>query len=129
TPERFASAHGSLDSRRKSKRLLTAALLVAVAIAMGLGFWNLSRGLAPQLIGSPASGEDDSLIFIPDKSVAVLPFDNVSEDDKNAFLAGGVQGEILTTLSKVADLKVISRTSVNTYAAGTPRNLREIAET
>jgi TolB-like protein/tetratricopeptide (TPR) repeat protein len=129
TPVPFANANDSLDSRRKNKRLLIAALLLGVSIAMGLGLWNLSRQLTPQLINSQASGEDDSLIFLPDKSVAVLPFDNVSEDDKNAFLAGGVQGEILTKLSKVADLKVISRTSVNTYAAGTPRNLREIAET
>jgi TolB-like protein len=129
TPVPFANANDSLDSRRKNKRLLTAALLLGVSIAMGLGLWNLSRQLTPQLINSQASGEDDSLIFLPDKSVAVLPFDNVSEDDKNAFLAGGVQGEILTKLSKVADLKVISRTSVNTYAAGTPRNFREIAET
>ena len=128
TPELFASANVPSDSKRKSKRLLTAALLVAVSIAMGVGFWNLARQLAPQLISSPASGEDDSLIFLPEKSVAVLPFENLSEGKEDAFLASGVQGEILTTLSKVADLKVISRTSVNTYAAGTPRNLREIAE-
>jgi TolB-like protein/Tfp pilus assembly protein PilF len=129
TPEQFARANGSLDSRRKSKRLLTAGLLVAVAVAMGLGFWNLSRRLAPQLISSSASAEDGNATLLPEKSVAVLPFENLSEDKENAFLADGVQGEILTALSKVADLKVISRTSVNSYAAGTPRNLREIAET
>ena len=128
TPQQFTSANGSLDSRRKSKRLLTAALLVAVTIAMGLGFWNLSRQLAPQLISSPASAEDGNATLLPEKSVAVLPFENLSEDKENAFLADGVQGDILTALSKVADLKVISRTSVNSYAAGTARNLREIAE-
>jgi len=124
-----ASADGSSLSRPKSKRLLTAALLIAVALGMGFGFWNLSRRLAPQLISSPASAEDGKATLLPEKSVAVLPFENLSEDKENAFLADGVQGDILSALSKVADLKVISRTSVNTYAAGTPRNLHEIAET
>ena len=49
---------------------------------------------------------------IPAKSIAVLPFQNLSKDEENAFFADGVQDEILTTLAKVADLKVISRTSV-----------------
>jgi serine/threonine-protein kinase len=128
TPEKFANTNGSLDSRRKIKRLLTAAFLVAVAIGMGLGFWSLSRQLAPQLISSPASAEDGNATLLAEKSVAVLPFENLSEDKESAFLADGVQGDILTALSKIADLKVISRTSVNSYAAGTARNLREIAE-
>ena len=129
TQENFASASDSLSSRRRIKRLATMGLVVGVAIAVGLGFWSLSSRLAPQFISSGTSGEDDSLIFLPEKSVAVLPFENLSKDDKNAFLASGVQGEILATLSKVADLKVISRTSVNTYSVGVPRNLRDIAET
>jgi serine/threonine-protein kinase len=95
---------------------------------MGLGFWSLSRQLAPQLISSPASAEDGNATLLAEKSVAVLPFENLSEDKESAFLADGVQGDILTALSKIADLKVISRTSVNSYAAGTARNLREIAE-
>jgi len=128
TPEKFANTNGSLDSRRKIKRLLTAAFLVAVAMGMGLGFWSLSRQLAPQLISSPASAEDGNATLLAEKSVAVLPFENLSEDKESAFLADGVQGDILTALSKIADLKVISRTSVNSYAAGTARNLREIAE-
>lgn len=128
TPEKFANTNGSLDSRRKIKRLLTAAFLVAVTIGMGLGFWSLSRQLAPQLISSPASAEDGNATLLAEKSVAVLPFENLSEDKESAFLADGVQGDILTALSKIADLKVISRTSVNSYAAGTARNLREIAE-
>lgn len=127
--EQFADGPSPLDSSRKSKRFLTAGLLVAVMVVMGLGFWNLSRQLAPQLISSPASAGDGNAAFLPDKSVAVLPFENLSEDKENAFLADGVQGDILTALSKVADLKVISRTSVNSYAAGTARNLRQIAET
>jgi serine/threonine-protein kinase len=64
-----------------------------------------------------------------EKSVAVLPFENLSKGEENAFFAGGVQDEILTDLAKVADLKVISRTSVMKYKSGLERNLREIAKT
>ncbi len=61
-----------------------------------------------------------------EKSIAVLPFENLSEEKTNAFFADGVQDEILTYLAKIADLKVISRTSVMQYKSGAPRNLREI---
>jgi TolB-like protein/Flp pilus assembly protein TadD len=65
---------------------------------------------------------------IPRKSIAVLPFANLSEDKANAFFTDGVQDEILTDLAKIADLKVISRTSVMQYASGVARNLREIGQ-
>ena len=55
---------------------------------------------------------------IPEKSIAVLPFENLSEDKANAFFTDGVQDEILTDLAKIADLKVISRTSVMQYKSG-----------
>jgi TolB-like protein/class 3 adenylate cyclase/Tfp pilus assembly protein PilF len=63
---------------------------------------------------------------IPEKSIAVLPFENLSDDKQNAFFAEGVQDEVLTDLAKIADLKVISRTSVMQYKASEARNLREI---
>jgi len=63
---------------------------------------------------------------ISQKSIAVLPFENLSEDKANAYFADGVQDEILTRLSKIADLKVISRTSTQHYNSA-PENLREIA--
>ncbi len=63
---------------------------------------------------------------VPEKSIAVLPFENLSDDKQNAFFAEGVQDEILTDLAKIADLKVISRTSVMQYKASETRNLREI---
>src|SRR5437899_3883762 len=66
---------------------------------------------------------------LSEKSIAVLPFENLSKDEENAFFAGGVQDEILTNLAKVADLKVISRTSVMQYKSDLERNLREIAKT
>jgi TolB-like protein/Tfp pilus assembly protein PilF len=64
-----------------------------------------------------------------DKSIAVLPFENLNKDEENASLAGGVQDEILTDLAKVADLKVISRTSVMKYKTDSQRSLPEIAKT
>ena len=63
----------------------------------------------------------------PEKSIAVLPFENYSEDIQNAYFADGIQDDILSSLAKVADLKVTSRTSVRQFRAGT-RNLHEIGE-
>jgi len=65
---------------------------------------------------------------IPKKSIAVLPFENLSEEKANAFFADGVQDEILTNLAKISELKVISRTSVMQYKSGVARNLRQIGE-
>nr|MBA3542956.1 tetratricopeptide repeat protein [Chthoniobacterales bacterium] len=65
---------------------------------------------------------------IREKSIAVLPFENLSEEKANAYFADGIQDEILTNLAKIAALKVISRTSVMQYRTGTTRNLREIGK-
>ena len=67
-------------------------------------------------------------LSIPEKSIAVLPFENLSDEKQNAFFTDGVQDEILTDLAKIADLKVISRTSVMQYKSGVARNLREIGQ-
>src|SRR5262245_5056571 len=72
--------------------------------------------------GTPLSPPEQ----IPEKSIAVLPFENQSSDPENAFFSDGVQDEILTNLARVADLKVISRTSVMQYKTGAKRNLRQI---
>jgi TolB-like protein/class 3 adenylate cyclase len=69
-----------------------------------------------------------SAVSVAEKSVAVLPFENLSSDKENAFFADGVQDEILTNLARIADLKVISRTSVMQYKTGLQRNLREIGQ-
>ncbi len=71
-------------------------------------------------------GEKPALQTAPEKSIAVLPFENRSEDKANAYFAEGIQDEILTRLSKIADLKVISRTSTQHYKSA-PKNLPEIA--
>ena len=125
TREPNAALLGSSTSNRRGKPVLAAALLSSLALAMGFGIWSLSRQLAPE----SASPEATALAVLPEKSIAVLPLENLTEDKGNAFLADGVQDDIRTALAKVADLKVINRTSVNTYAAGTRRNLREIAQT
>src|SRR5436305_1809437 len=67
-------------------------------------------------------------LTVAEKSIAVLPFENLSEEKANAFFADGVQDEILTNLARIADLKVISRTSVMQYKAGLQRNQREICQ-
>ena len=69
-----------------------------------------------------------SAVAAPEKSIAVLPFENLSEEKANAFFTDGVQDEILTHLAKIADLKVVSRMSVMQYKSGAPRNLREIGQ-
>src|SRR5437773_3693075 len=92
--------------------VMITALLVLVAIVAGIA-------VVPHypVRSTPAA---------PEKSIAVLPFENLSEEKANAYFADGIQDEILTRLSKIADLKVISRTSTQHYKS-TPENLPEIA--
>jgi len=92
---------------------MTAALLALAAIVAGVAMLSRNRVR--------------STLAVPEKSIAVLPFENLSEEKANAFFADGVQDEILTNLAKIADLKVISRTSVMQYKAGA-RNVREIGQ-
>jgi len=116
-------------SRRKF-----AALMISLAlIAAGLLTFQLIRSKQHSALqgGAPATPDAESLAgtrpSIPAKSIAVLPFDNLSRDPDNAFFAEGVQDEILTRLAKVADLKVISRTSTQRFKS-TPENLPDIAK-
>jgi TolB-like protein/Flp pilus assembly protein TadD len=90
---------------------------------------SLLRTSAPKTADTNrVSANAGAATSVPEKSIAVLPFENFSDSKENEFFADGVQDDILTALSKVADLKVISRISVMSYAAGTKRNLREIAQ-
>src|SRR6185503_3113812 len=103
---------------------LIAALIIAAAVVTG--FYILSHRPAP--IAPPsASAPTPAAVAIPEKSIAVLPFENLSRDPDNAYFADGIQDEILTRLAKIADLKVISRTSTQHYKSA-PDNLREIAK-
>jgi TolB-like protein/class 3 adenylate cyclase/Tfp pilus assembly protein PilF len=123
-----ASAVHPITAPRPPRFLITIALVVAgiALIISSLIFFH--RPLAPTAAG-PASETPNlgPLAPIPEKSIAVLPFANLSDEKENAYFTDGVQDEILTGLSKVADLKVISRTSVMQYKTGMKRNLREIA--
>lgn len=111
--------------RHHTGRKLLAFAAVAAAIAVGLFLVQFARRSS-----TPAKQDSTPALevaqAIPEKSIAVLPFSNLSGDQENAFFADGIQDEILANLAKVADLKVISRTSVMLYKAGTPRNVREI---
>jgi len=101
--------------------LLVAMLLSAVALAVSFStFFHRA---------SPMPGNfSEAVTPVPEKSIAVLPFENLSGEKENAYFTDGVQDEILTGLAKVADLKVISRTSTLQYKVGAERNLREIAK-
>jgi len=106
---------------RKLDFLIIGVLLAVVAI--------LIFQRAHLKVPTPTSSVPErSIAELPAKSIAVLPFENFSEDKAFAFFADGVQDEILTDLAKIADLKVISRTSVMQYKGGLTRNLPEIAQ-
>ncbi len=104
-------------------------LLLALAPAAVVAVFFLWHSAAPAGLSSDLSGLSNApVVPIPAKSIAVLPFENLSADNENVFFSDGVQDEILTDLSKIADLKVISRTSVMPYRETGHRNLREIGQ-
>ena len=104
------ASHGVPKARRRRNVILLAAGGATISIAAGL--FLLPRAVAHKV----------------DKSIAVLPFENLSDDQANAYFADGIQDDVLTNLSKIGDLKVISRTSVMQYR-GRPTNVREIGKT
>src|SRR6266566_3518144 len=132
-PEKFKHAHGwrkavvpgSLTKPTGPKWALIGAAALIIA-GGGIG-WLVLRA-KPPTTGRLPPGVSSSVGPILEKSIAVLPFENFSEDKAFAFFADGVQDEILTDLAKIADLKVISRTSVMQYKGGLTRNLPEIAQ-
>ena len=119
TPEglkRTETADAEHSAGRSRKRTWIYVVIIAGAISIGLFF-----------LGRYTSSKQNAGAELPGKSIAVLPFDNLSRDPDNAYFAEGVQDEILTRLAKVADLKVISRTSTQKYKSA-PDNLRDIAK-
>jgi TolB-like protein/Tfp pilus assembly protein PilF len=108
-----------LRQARAASRLRFAAVAAVLVLAvLGIGFWMLRRS-QEKLMGAAGA--------IPLRSIAVLPFENLSEDKANAYFADGIQEEILTRLASIADLKVISRRSTQRYQSK-PGNLLEIAK-
>ena len=127
-PKKFEGLKQKQDASRTAadaknifghKRALSIAAILLLT-AVGIGFWKFQHQRTSKLTSTSAA--------VPEKSIAVLPFENLSANQENAFFTDGVQDEILAYLAKVADLKVISRTSVMLYKSGNPRNLREIGQ-
>jgi len=110
TPEGIRTTATPISAPRR-KRSVIALLAVGIIVSAAAGFFLLPRASARKI----------------DKSIAVLPFENFSDDKENAFFADGIQDDILTNLSKISDLKVISRTSVMGYR-GKEKNVREIGK-
>jgi TolB-like protein/Tfp pilus assembly protein PilF len=111
-PKKFEA----LKKYQRRVRWAEVAIGLLVIAAIVIAFFFVSR----KTTHSPLS--------VADKSIAVLPFENLSEEKQNEFFADGVQDEILIDLAKIADLKVISRSSVMQYKGGVARNLREIGQ-
>jgi TolB-like protein/class 3 adenylate cyclase/Flp pilus assembly protein TadD len=125
-PTRLAAQKRSFAGAKRSAGLRTL-LLVAAIILIGLGVPAII--FTPAILKSlrsPISSDKAASSSIPEKSIAVLPFENLSRDPDNAYFVEGIQDEILTRLSKIADLKVISRTSTQKYKSA-PENLRDVA--
>ncbi len=117
TPEGLKRTETADAAGQQSKsRAWIYVALIGAAISVALFF--LGRYTAPTQRGAPGAAE---------KSIAILPFENLSEEKGNAYFAEGVQDEILTRLAKIADLKVISRTSTQRFKSS-PDNLREVAK-
>jgi adenylate cyclase len=112
----------ALSQKPSARALVTGTIAAILLLIIGIGWWWTTLPHASRAVAQSGS------IAVPAKSIAVLPFENLSSDKENAFFTDGVQDEILTDLAKVADLKVISRTSVMQYKASAPRNLSEIAQ-
>ena len=122
-PTRIKQSRRLFPSRRQTPTIRRRSAVRAVAflvlpIAIGILAWAYFRN-SSRAVGGAA--------FIPYKSIAVLPFDNFSDDKQNSYFADGIQDDILTALSKVSDLKVISRNSVMQYR-DKARNTREIGQ-
>src|SRR5213593_2288696 len=118
----------TLPSKSSSRKVLLGAGVAAV-IFLALAGWYfgiLNRQTKPvAVVTKPPQSQAAA---IPEKSIAVLPLENLSEEKENAFFADGIQDELLSNLARIKDLKVISRTSVMQYKSGITRNLKEIAQ-
>src|SRR5438309_2257781 len=117
-------------TKHTGHKLIGVTVVLAVIAASLLAYQFLRSKSAATTTPSITSAPTSAPASTPtsEKSIAVLPFENLSDDKQNAFFTDGVQDEILTDLAKIADLKVISRSSVMQYKTGVQRNLREIGQ-
>jgi TolB-like protein/class 3 adenylate cyclase len=111
---------------RGRRTAIAAAIIVVAALAISGFFWLTKR--SPPTPASPTNTSVSAGPAAPAKSIAVLPLENLSDDKGDAFFADGIQDDLLTSLAKIKDLKVISRTSVMSYRNKAGRNLREIGK-
>ena len=111
TAQGIQTTHETTVPRTRRRRNIIMLIATGVVISAATGFFLLPRVAAHKV----------------DKSIAVLPFENLSDEKENAYFADGIQDDVLTNLSKISDLRVISRTSVMLYR-GRPTNLREIGK-
>src|SRR4029450_4893844 len=130
--EKTSEGVGTVAARnRRNVWLLAVVGLLIAALAIGsYWLWHPWRNAsAAKLVTTSTASESPTVArpALPEKSVAVLPFDNLSRDPDNAYFAEGIQEEILTRLAKIAGLKVISRTSTQRFQSK-PGNLAEIAK-
>src|SRR5262245_9353008 len=109
TPHGIEATRTPAANRKRNLSLLIGSAVLLSAIA---GFFLLPRATAHKV----------------DKSIAVLPFENLSDEKENAYFADGIQDDVLTNLAKIGDLKVISRTSVMSYRTAKDQNAREIGK-
>src|SRR2546430_5394385 len=112
TPQGIRATPAPTTPGSHRRRNLIMLIATGVIISAGAGFFLLPRASARKI----------------DKSIAVLPFQNLSDEKENAYFADGIQDDILTNLSKIAELKVISRMSVMSYRGDAVRNAREIGK-
>jgi serine/threonine protein kinase len=116
-------------SAKSSSRKVLLGAAVAALIFLALAGWYfgiLKRQTKPVAVATKPP--QSQAAAIPEKSIAVLPLENLSDEKENAYFADGIQDELLSNLAKIKDLKVISRTSVMQYKSGITRNLKEIAQ-
>ncbi len=131
TPEGIKRAEDVAPSESitpRTGRKLVGITVVLAVIAAGLLAVQFLRPKSATIAVPATTSAPVAAAVISEKSIAVLPFENLSDNKENSYFTDGVQDEILADLAKVADLKVISRTSVMLYKSGNPRNLREIGQ-
>jgi TolB-like protein/Flp pilus assembly protein TadD len=124
--KRTETADAMPEATRKKKHIWIFVVIIGALLSIGLFF----LGRYSAINGAPrqdASAARTEAATVSNKSIAVLPFDNLSGDPQNAYFSEGIQDEILTRLAKIAELKVISRTSTQRFKSA-PNDLRQIAQ-
>jgi DNA-binding winged helix-turn-helix (wHTH) protein len=129
SPSAAPKTFGADFTGKKVFRAAVAAIaIVGLAALLFVRLRTLPAGMRAPTSPAPIATASSAPTEISEKSVAVLPFDNLSDEKQNAYFAAGVQDEITSNLARIAELKVISRTSANLYKSGNPRNSREIGQ-